>query len=196
MEQNHMLQRPSESRSRPGESSPEPWVAGEAPSDDGRGIYGHQRPPYQSHDPASLQFPDAPTTDLPPIQPVSALAQENGNTLPSLSSVTGNQSFQAPSHLTDSSPAPWPAQPHRDSLQPRAAESPARMDLETSSNSVASAASPDYFDGRAGSVSLDDPDVRLAAEALGDLRAGMSDPWRGIFRSPACQESGCANPMR
>ena len=36
-------------------------------------------------------------------------------------------------------------------------------------NGIFSAASP----GRAGSVNLDDPDVRLAAEALGDLRAGM-----------------------
>ncbi len=37
-----------------------------------------------------------------------------------------------------------------------------------------SAASPErYYDGRAGSVSLDDPDVRMAAEALGDLRAGV-----------------------
>ena len=192
MEQNHMLQRPSVSRSRPGESSPEPWVAGgrgdtKPLSDDVNGIYGHQRSPYQSHDPASLQFPDAPTTDLPPIQPASALANDNGNTLPSLSSVTGSQSFHVPSQLADPSntsqppPAPsWPAQPHRESLQPRAAESPAKMDVDTSSNSVASTASPDYFDGRASSVSLDDPDVRLAAEALGDLRAGMSTLLRGI----------------
>jgi hypothetical protein len=36
------------------------------------------------------------------------------------------------------------------------------MDLDVGSN------------GRASSVSLDDPDVRMAAEALGDLRAGMS----------------------
>ncbi|TDZ38988.1 Clock-controlled protein 8 [Colletotrichum trifolii] len=35
-----------------------------------------------------------------------------------------------------------------------------------------SAASPErFYEGRAASVSLDDPDVRLAAEALGDLRA-------------------------
>lgn len=49
-----------------------------------------------------------------------------------------------------------------------------KMDVDTSSNSGASAASPDRFaDGRASSVSLDDPDVRMAAEALGDLRAGQ-----------------------
>ncbi|KAI0467955.1 transcription factor Opi1-domain-containing protein [Xylaria cf. heliscus] len=46
------------------------------------------------------------------------------------------------------------------------------MDADTSSNGTMSAASPDRFqNGRSSSVSLDDPDVRLAAEALGDLRA-------------------------
>ncbi|KAF9877209.1 hypothetical protein CkaCkLH20_05475 [Colletotrichum karsti] len=46
------------------------------------------------------------------------------------------------------------------------------MDLDISNNSAMSAASPDrYYEGRAASVSLDDPDVRMAAEALGDLRA-------------------------
>lgn len=200
MEQNHMLQRPSVSRSRPGESSPEPWVAdrrGDSESHSGgvNGIYGHQRPPYQSHDPASLQFPDAPTTDLPPIQPVSALAHDHGSALPSLSSVTGTQSFHPLPHLAESTntsqpaPAPsWPAQPHRESLPPRPAESPAKMDVDTSSNSVASTASPDYFDGRASSVSLDDPDVRLAAEALGDLRAGMSTLLREMYAS-YCQKA-------
>ncbi|KAL0943199.1 uncharacterized protein CTRU02_201085 [Colletotrichum truncatum] len=52
------------------------------------------------------------------------------------------------------------------------ADSPARMDLDVISNSAMSAASPDrFYEGRAASVSLDDPDVRMAAEALGDLRA-------------------------
>ncbi|KAI0158010.1 transcription factor Opi1 [Hypoxylon sp. FL1284] len=46
------------------------------------------------------------------------------------------------------------------------------MDVDTNSSSGASAPSPDRLqDGRASSVSLDDPDVRMAAEALGDLRA-------------------------
>ncbi|KAI1263690.1 transcription factor Opi1 [Xylariaceae sp. FL1019] len=49
------------------------------------------------------------------------------------------------------------------------------MDHDTSSNSgasVSSVASPErYHDGTVSSVSLDDPDVRMAAEALGDLRA-------------------------
>ncbi|KAI0546129.1 transcription factor Opi1-domain-containing protein [Xylaria curta] len=54
------------------------------------------------------------------------------------------------------------------------------MDTDTSSNGTMSAASPDRFhNGRASSVSLDDPDVRMAAEALGDLRADfVSSPIR------------------
>ena len=45
-------------------------------------------------------------------------------------------------------------------------DSPATMDIDT----------PDSRGRRGGSVlSIDDPDVRIAAEALGDLRAGM---WR------------------
>ncbi|KAI0509009.1 transcription factor Opi1-domain-containing protein [Xylaria bambusicola] len=54
------------------------------------------------------------------------------------------------------------------------------MDVDTSSSGTVSSASPDRFhDGRASSVSLDDPDVRMAAEALGDLRADfVSSPRR------------------
>ncbi|KAI0401982.1 transcription factor Opi1-domain-containing protein [Xylaria palmicola] len=54
------------------------------------------------------------------------------------------------------------------------------MEVDTRSNSALSAASPDHFqNGRASSVSLDDPDVRMAAEALGDLRADfVSSPIR------------------
>ncbi|OTA90036.1 hypothetical protein M434DRAFT_23137 [Hypoxylon sp. CO27-5] len=70
-----------------------------------------------------------------------------------------------------SPPAP-PSLTHWPSLNPltayytpshvQNAESPMRMDVDTSSSSGLSAPS---------SVSLDDPDVRMAAEALGDLRA-------------------------
>ncbi|KAI0427139.1 transcription factor Opi1-domain-containing protein [Xylaria sp. FL1042] len=54
------------------------------------------------------------------------------------------------------------------------------MDGDVNSTSTVSTASPDRFpDGRASSVSLDDPDVRMAAEALGDLRADfVSSPIR------------------
>lgn len=54
-------------------------------------------------------------------------------------------------------------------------DSPDVMDLDTMRSGPLSAVSPDgRLDGRAGSVNIDDPDVRLAAEALGDLRAGKS----------------------
>jgi hypothetical protein len=51
------------------------------------------------------------------------------------------------------------------------------LDIKAATNAVARTASPSpdhHHNGRSSSVSLDDPDVRLAAEALGDLRAGMS----------------------
>ncbi|KAH8890207.1 Opi1-domain-containing protein, partial [Thozetella sp. PMI_491] len=106
--------------------------------------------------------------------------------LPSLSSVTGQQPQRY------SAPPPQPSEPsppganHWPSLNPltayytpshvQSAESPQKMDIDAaapgSGSGAVGPASPDrYYDGRAGSVSLDDPDVRLAAEALGDLRA-------------------------
>lgn len=57
------------------------------------------------------------------------------------------------------------------------------MDMDTRSNSVVSMASTDGpLDSRSASVTLDDPDVRLAAEALGDLRADFvsSPPNRSV----------------
>lgn len=68
------------------------------------------------------------------------------------------------------------------SAAPAAADSPSssnKIDIEMNGAAGGGApapnpASPDRFlDGRSSSVSLDDPDVRLAAEALGDLKAGM-----------------------
>ncbi len=111
--------------------------------------------------------------------------------------MTGSQSqkYSAPSSLSKEPSPPTPGSSHWPSLNPltayytpshvQPAESPPRMDVDavpSSSSGTLSAASPDkYYDGRASSVSLDDPDVRMAAEALGDLRAGtlsglMQDP--------------------
>lgn len=145
-----------------------------------------------AHSAASIRFPDVPTTDLvlpPPNQ--SRLLSHNGhdvnsstNTLPPLSSVTGQSlPFRGDAMMNQSAPPlhQWPSlnpiSPYHVSpglSQPaHRIDSPTAMDLNASSNSVASAASPDrHMDGRASSVNLDDPDVRLAAEALGDLRAG------------------------
>ncbi|KAI0005780.1 transcription factor Opi1 [Xylariaceae sp. FL0662B] len=71
------------------------------------------------------------------------------------------------------------------------------MDVDNSSNSGLSAASPDCFqDGRASSVSLDDPDVRMAAEALGDLRADfVSSPRDRPTPGPASPRSQSHGPQ-
>lgn len=146
------------------------------PDDDSGLYFGHRScppPAYtQLHDPASLSFPDAPKTELPPIQPQSDIAASANHNLPSLSSVTGPQPhlFGSPRTAEPSySPEPlaatqWPSMnPLTTFYTPshvQASDSPQRMDIDVGSN------------GRASSVSLDDPDVRMAAEALGDLRAG------------------------
>lgn len=138
--------------------------------------YGHKPcppPAYtQAHDPASLSFPDAPKTELPPIQLQSDASAAANHDLPSLSSVTGPQpQFYGSPRTTEPSYSPEPFKPAQwPSMNPlttfyapshaQATDSPQRMDVDVGSN------------GRASSVSLDDPDVRMAAEALGDLRAG------------------------
>lgn len=96
-------------------------------------------------------IPPAPTYAPPPPPPPAATAQAQPTRWPSLNPLTA---YYTPSHAEGS-------------------EAPLRMDEDSSSNGAASAASPEQLDlGRSSSVSLDDPDVRLAAEALGDLRAG------------------------
>lgn len=185
-----MLPRTLEPRGRAPDSA-EPWStsananANHAHTNGYQNTQQQQQPPYQSHDPSLLKFPDVPTSELPPIQPSSTIGQEPDSALPSISSLTGQQYRRASSQLTDGSNSrqasagpqpPWSALSPRSGHYSRPADSPARLDLDTSS--TVSAASPDYFhDGRASSVSLDDPDVRLAAEALGDLRADfLSSP--------------------
>jgi hypothetical protein len=123
----------------------------------------------QSHDSTALSFPDTPKTELPPIQSHNEAAASANNSLPSLSSITGSQNqlfghSRQQSRQSESSHSPPPPKPNQwPSMNPlttfytpsHAADSPQRMDVDRSS-----------------SVSLDDPDVRMAAEALGDLRAG------------------------
>jgi hypothetical protein len=124
-------------------------------------------------------------SSLPPSYPYStggmatALPMKSDPVmLPPLSTVTRGRGLRGDFHNVQqpNSTASWSA------ISPIALppsskiESPSAMDLDTGTNSVNSNASPDrydrYGDGRAPSVNLDDPDVRLAAEALGDLRAG------------------------
>lgn len=133
-------------------------------------------PGGQLHNTNTLPFSDAPTTELPPIQSHShKLSSASNHTLPSLSSVTGVPQPPLPP-IQHRQPEPikhWP------SLNPltafyapshvQSAEPPQHM------NRGLSPTSPDRsYEHRAGSISLDDPAVRAAAEALGELRAGVS----------------------
>lgn len=124
---------------------------------------------------------------LPPIQTLAS-DLDTRQSLPSISSVTGSVSGSmsvasidspttsiAPSDAFSTTPTAAPAVDHWPSLNPLAAyytpghieptNSPRQMDLDSSSTTT---------DTRAPSVSLDDPDVRIAAEALGDLRADFN----------------------
>jgi hypothetical protein len=127
-----------------------------------------------------MQFsppPDVDTlsTKLPPLN-----HHDTDKMLPSLSSVTGVHALRGDTMLEQhnmTSPSPhWPPLngplAYRQPANPTAhrADSPATMDFD-GSNSVTSAPSPDLHSS-SNSLNLDDPDVRLAAEALGDLRAG------------------------
>jgi hypothetical protein len=124
-----------------------------------------------SRDPATLSFLNTPTTELAPIQPAHERnASATNHTLPSLSSVTSGLQ-QPPLELRG--PEHWPSlNPFTAFYTPSHAQpacSPQRMNTK-----IGSASPERYYDQRSRSVTLDDPDVRLAAEALGDLRAGTS----------------------
>ncbi|KAB5531358.1 transcription factor Opi1-domain-containing protein [Coniochaeta sp. 2T2.1] len=135
-----------------------------SPDDNTALQFGHKSCPPPAY---TQSFPDTPNTELPPIQPQSDAAASANHTLPSLSSVTGPQIYGSPRTAESSySPEPlgatsWPSMnPLTTFYAPsHVQDSPQRMDVDVGSN------------GRASSVSLDDPDVRMAAEALGDLRA-------------------------
>ncbi|KAK0638595.1 transcription factor Opi1-domain-containing protein [Cercophora newfieldiana] len=119
---------------------------------------------------ASRSFADTPTTELPPIQPQrDSCSSASSHTLPSLSSVTsGLQSAST----EPGPPTHWPSlNPYTTFYTPSYAQ-PASTPPPRHPGAEMNAASPDRFSGRrSASVSLDDPDVRMAAEALGDLRA-------------------------
>ena len=114
----------------------------------------------QSHDPQSLNFPSVPTADLPPIH--------HERTLPPLPPAPAEPRYRPEEHQfvwPSSNPLTAYYQPGPSQLSPKnkPADSPSTMDMDT----------PDSRGRRGGSVlSIDDPDVRIAAEALGDLRAG------------------------
>ncbi|KAK8032154.1 hypothetical protein PG990_001888 [Apiospora arundinis] len=120
-------------------------------------------PPYNSSlAQSNPSIPPAPTYN-PPAPPLAATASASSSSStsvvvplrpqethwPSLNPLTA---YYAPSHVQGAEPM--------------------QMEGDSTNSSVSSAPSPEQYEtGRASSVSLDDPDVRLAAEALGDLRA-------------------------
>jgi hypothetical protein len=173
-------------------------------------------PPSYSHSALPLRFPDVPTTELPPPRPRS-MAHNDGadQTLPSLTTLTGipplrNDPARQHQHQQQQH---WPVlnpiksyPVHSTKNQLPKIDSADVMELDTSRHSVGSAASVDHtHDARASSVSLDDPDVRLAAEALGDLRAdfvssppGGSNPsalMAGSPTAPSHRQSNQPEPL-
>ncbi|KAI1660634.1 transcription factor Opi1-domain-containing protein [Daldinia decipiens] len=166
----------------------------------------------QSHDLVGLRFPDPPKTELAPIKSISPPSSDEkepdgNNHLPSLSTLTTSSAplYTPPQPSEPAYSPPPPPLTHWPSLNPltayynpshaQNADSPMRMDVDASSSSGVSAPSPDRFqEGRASSVSLDDPDVRMAAEALGDLRADfVSSPPNNhipVPGSPRSQTNG------
>lgn len=123
--------------------------------------------------PLALSFSNDPVTELAPIQPPQEKAAGSSvPTLPPLSSVTGPQAHVSlPKPPEPARPAPY-AQPtnHWPSLNPFTTYyTPSHLDPVESSPSMGSDRSVSL---RGASVSLDDPDVRIAAEALGQMRTG------------------------
>ncbi|KAG6037448.1 hypothetical protein E4U41_005090 [Claviceps citrina] len=135
---------------------------------------------------------------------------DSDRVLPSLSSVTGVHALrgEAPredrqhpaSHSSHSLPIQWPPlngplayrQSSPAPLNMHGADSPSRtMDLD-GNNSVSSAPSPGRY-SPSNCVNLDDPDVRLAAEALGELRADFisSPPDTASLAASSPKLGGC-----
>merc|ERR1712000_278906 len=133
------------------------------------------------------------------IPPISLQNDNQRHVLPPLSQLAGVQSLPIRTETTGMTnyPPQWSTP-----SAPTAQEMPAppapvyRSDLRSladadnfGSNSVSSVASSEYrADARSASVNIDDPDVRIAAEALGDLRADFvsspSDSNAGLPLSP------------
>lgn len=110
------------------------------------------------------------------LPPISMVAAPVAVLLPSSAHDSKEHSYAAPHSHLDHWPSVNPLAAYYTPGYGQAGDSPLKTDADASSTSTgtAGAMSPDcHIDGRASSVSLDDPDVRLAAEALGDLRAGM-----------------------
>ncbi|KAL2129820.1 hypothetical protein VTI74DRAFT_7269 [Chaetomium olivicolor] len=132
--------------------------------------------------PLAHAFPDdvGTTTELAPIQPPHEKPiGASGQTLPPLSEVTGAQAHTAlPRPPEPSHPAPYAKTiNHWPSLNPFTTYyTPSYLDPVESSPSMGS----ETGSRRGTSVSLDDPDVRIAAEALGQMRTDCGSSPRNM----------------
>jgi hypothetical protein len=198
MEQNHMPGAPRSPQARPSEGGPNGTAMHNSASPDALAADAlagmHASPDRDGNEqrasgdlsarfhsslslqlpPLALSFSDEPVTELAPIQPPQEkLAGAPVQTLPPLSSVTGSQAHATLSKPPEPShPAPYAAPPtnHWPSLNPFTTYyTPSHLDPVESSPSMGSDRSGSL---RGASVSLDDPDVRIAAEALGQMRTG------------------------
>ncbi|KAK4243293.1 transcription factor Opi1-domain-containing protein [Corynascus novoguineensis] len=164
-----------------GNAAPDASRSGRLPTSSDH-LNGMNATPSLQLPPLSLSFPGNSTTELAPIQPSRELsAGPSGQTLPPLSSVTGTQSHAPlPKPPESSHPAPftgptkpWPSlNPFTTYYKPsylEPAESPPSMTSES---------------GPSRSVSLDDPDVRIAAEALGQMRTESGSSPRNRASTP------------
>ena len=121
----------------------------------------------QSHLPHNTQPSSAPAGEVDPA------GNDRGNTSGTMSQESSTRQAEPVEEGRQATVTTWPSSnpfvsyyrpPHGSpsTASARGVDSPGAMDLDDSRGV------------RGGSVlSIDDPDVRLAAEALGDLRAGM-----------------------
>lgn len=154
--------------------------------------YAYSQQHVHDHDPATLNFPQAPSTELAPLQ---LNAQEhNVNYLPPLASLTspssassGHGGLSSTTRDTSSySPPPrpplWPSgnpySAYYNAHSGQSADSPAGADPDAMCIGAREPLRRENRGNQASSVSLDDPDVRVAAEALGDLKTSskFGDP--------------------
>ncbi|KAG9252195.1 transcription factor Opi1-domain-containing protein [Emericellopsis atlantica] len=160
----------------------------------------HPAPPPPAYSQATT--PNSSTAqrmEASAIPPISLQNDGQRHVLPPLSQLAGVQSLPIRTETTEMAnyPPQWSTPSALTAQEMPAPPAPVyRSDFRSlaeadnyGSNSVSSVASSEYrADARSASVNIDDPDVRIAAEALGDLRADFvsspSDSNAGLPLSP------------
>ncbi|KAF2235878.1 Opi1-domain-containing protein [Viridothelium virens] len=138
-----------------------------------------EKPPsYSSHDPNTLNLPSVPQAP-PPNSDVSVLDFRNAH---SSSQDNANIPILNASYHPDAFKGPLALEQH---YSPSISSRTTTMHQHPASEAMSprSIMSLDEAPGRASSVSMDDPDVRMAAEAL----SGLGNP--DLMRSPSSQHS-------